>query len=131
MTGGEIVIEGNAGNEIGHAMRRGLIVVGGAVGDFVGAEMIAGSTFVLGNSGSRHGAGMKRGTIGLFGPAAPEMLPTFREAGVVQPLFLNLFASRLASLGFADAERLQDLAARRFCGDLLESGKGEVLVTVA
>jgi len=32
----EISIDGNAGNEIGHSMRRGLIAIGGTSGDAVG-----------------------------------------------------------------------------------------------
>lgn len=131
MTGGEIVIAGRAGNEVGVAMRRGLIVVGDSAGDFAGAKMIAGSILVLGNAGIRHGAGMKRGTIGLFGPRAPELLPTFSSAGLVRPLFLNLISRRLKALGFSNADRLRDLTVRRYCGDALASGKGEVLVAAA
>ena len=37
MTGGTILIGGAAGNEVGHNMRRGLIAIGGACGDFAGA----------------------------------------------------------------------------------------------
>ena len=44
MTNGEILIDGHAGNEIGQAMRRGLIAVGGRAGEFAGAGMIAGTT---------------------------------------------------------------------------------------
>jgi formylmethanofuran dehydrogenase subunit C len=131
MTGGEILIEGSAGGEIGHSMRRGLIVIGGDVGDFVGVSLIAGTILVFGRSGLRHGAGMKRGTLGLFGPEPPEMLPSFRDAGEFQPLFLALFARRLQQLGFAPAETLRGLRCRRFCGDLLEQGLGEVRTPAA
>ena len=47
MTGGEILIDGNAGNEIGHTMRRGLIAIKGDAGDGVGFNMIAGTILVL------------------------------------------------------------------------------------
>ena len=56
MTGGTILVDGNAGNEIGHSMRRGMLAVGGDVGDLVGFNMLAGSIFVGGRSGIRHGA---------------------------------------------------------------------------
>jgi formylmethanofuran dehydrogenase subunit C len=131
MTGGEIIIAGNAGNEIGHAMRRGLIAVGGDAGDFIGVSMIAGSISVFGDVGLRHGAGMKRGTIGLFGSGPVEMLPTFRLAGAIEPLFLNLYARHLARRGFSPAEDLRNCRVRRYCGDLLETGKGEILTRAA
>ncbi|MBX3441279.1 MAG: formylmethanofuran dehydrogenase subunit C [Planctomyces sp.] len=126
MTGGEIIIDGHVGNEIGHAMRRGLIAIAGAAGDFLGVSMIAGSILTFGEVGIRHGAGMKRGTIGLLGARDPELLPTFREACECQPVFLNLVAARLESLGFEPAGMLRNRRVRRYCGDLLELGKGEI-----
>ena len=131
MTGGTILIDGDAGNEIGHARRRGLIAVGGRAGDFVGVGMIAGTVLVFGEPGIRHGAGMKRGTIGLFAGGSPDMLPTFKYACTYRPTFLRLYLRRLAALGFAVPEGCLDAAYRRYCGDFLELGKGEILVREA
>ena len=83
MTGGEILIRGDAGNELGQTMRRGLIAIGGQAGDAIGFNMLAGSIFVFGAPGIRAGAGMRRGTIAFFA-AAPPMLPTFRRGGIEQ-----------------------------------------------
>lgn len=131
MTNGEILINGDAGNEIGHAMRRGLIAVGGRAGDFVGVGLIAGTVLVFGEPGIRHGAGMKRGTIGLFAGGSPDMLPTFKYACTYRPTFLRLYLRHLAALGFAVPEGCLDAAYRRYCGDFLELGKGEILVREA
>lgn len=131
MTGGEILIDGNAGNEIGHTMRRGLIAIGGNSGDAAGVGMIAGSIFVFGEPGIRNGAGMKRGTIGLFGPETKaEILPTFKPAGEYQPLYLQLYFQHLQQLGFHIPEPCWTSQYSRYCGDLLELGKGEILASV-
>ena len=133
MTGGEILIDGSAGNEIGHTMRRGLIAVGGRAGDAAGFGMIAGTVLVAGECGIRPGAGMKRGTIGLLGvapPPPPDMLPTFKPAGLSRPVWLRIFLRHLRSSGFAIAYGWIDADYRRYNGDFLEHGRGEILVRV-
>ena len=105
MTKGTILIGGDAGNEIGHTLRRGLIAIGGNMGDLAGFNMLAGTILLFGETGIRHGAGMKRGTIGFFGPA-PQMLPTFRRACRYSPDSLRLLAKELQRLGFANWQRL-------------------------
>ncbi len=127
MLGGEILIDGNAGNELGHTMRRGLIAVGGNAGDAAGVGMIAGSILIFGEAGIRNGAGMKRGTIALCHPeSTPEILPTFKKASVYQPLFLQLYFRHLQEAGFAIPEECLSACYQRYCGDLLEMGKGEI-----
>jgi formylmethanofuran dehydrogenase subunit C len=126
MRGGVILVEGKAGNEVGSGMRRGLIAVGGA-GDFPGVSLIAGSLFLFGPSGVRPGAGMKRGTIAYLG-AAPELLPTFRPACAYEPVFLALYLRKLRAWGYPVEERFLSGSWRRYCGDLVALGKGELLV---
>lgn len=130
MTGGEILIDGNAGNEIAHSMRRGLIVIGGRSGDAPGIGMIAGSIFLFGETGIRPGPGMKRGMILLADAAsAPEMLPTYRSAGVArQPVFLQLYWKHLADCGFGVPDGIASASWQRHIGDFLELGKGEILI---
>ena len=60
MTAGEILIGGDAGNEIGHTMRRGLIAVGGKTGDAAGFNLIAGSILLFGETGKRPGRNASR-----------------------------------------------------------------------
>jgi formylmethanofuran dehydrogenase subunit C len=125
MRGGVILIDGKAGNEIGANLRRGLIAIGGDTGDFPGVSMIAGSIFIFGNPGIRPGAGMKRGTIAVAGKV--ELLGTFRYDCEYQPVFLQVYLKQLRSWGFAVPEHLLDGSWRRYSGDLVALGKGEVL----
>jgi len=127
MRGGIILVNGNAGNEVGAAMRRGFIAIGGSVGDFAGVSMIAGTMFLFGKSGSRAGAGMKRGTLAFFAET-PELLPTFRYSCVFEPLCLRMYFHYLRDAGFAFAEEFMRGSYRRYSGDLVELGKGEILV---
>ncbi|WP_145198132.1 formylmethanofuran dehydrogenase subunit C [Thalassoglobus polymorphus] len=132
MLGGEILIDGNAGNEIGHTMRRGLIAVAGNAGDAAGVGMIAGSIMIFGEPGIRNGAGMKRGTIALCQPCGqPEVLPTFKKASLYQPLFLQLYFRHLQEAGFPVPEECLAANYQRYCGDLLELGKGEIFTHVS
>jgi formylmethanofuran dehydrogenase subunit C len=129
MRGGAILIDGKAGNEVGSTMRRGLIAVGGDVGDFPGFAMIAGTVLLFGQPGIRLGAGMKRGTVVLFG-AEPALLPTFRYDCTYQPVFLELYLRQLRAWRFGPAELPAGGLYRRFSGDLVALGKGEVLQRV-
>jgi formylmethanofuran dehydrogenase subunit C len=129
MTGGLILIDGNAGNELGHTMRRGLIAVGGNSGDAAGFNMIAGTVFVFGEIGIRPGAGMRRGTIGILGQhKPPDVLPTFRTACAYQPVFLRFYLTELCRAGFSVPGDCFEARYRRYCGDFLESGRGEIFI---
>lgn len=125
MRGGTLLVDGTAGDGVGAVMRRGLIAVGGA-GDFAGASMIAGSLFVFGATGRYVGAEMKRGSIVVVGPA-PELLPTFVPSGEAEFPFLAVYCRRLAELGFDPASRVKLVRTRRYAGDLVTLGKGEIL----
>lgn len=132
MTNGEILIDGNAGNEVGHGMRRGLIAIAGDVGDFAGVGLIAGTILVGGSGGIRHGAGMKRGTVAFLGAESGfDPLPTFRSAGPFQPTYLRILLRELRTKGFSVPEGATDAVYERWCGDLVELGKGELLVRQA
>lgn len=130
MTGGTILVDGRAGNEVGSTMRRGLIAVGGEVGDCAGFNLIAGSILLFGPVGIRPGAGMRRGTLALFADDSPPLLPTFRYAATYRPTFLRLYLNQLRSWGFAVPEGVGDAAYRRYSGDLVALGKGEILLSV-
>jgi formylmethanofuran dehydrogenase subunit C len=90
--------------------------------------MVAGTVVAFGTVGRFPGAGMKRGTIALFGPDAPELLPSFAEAGSYRFPFLTLYLRTLAAWGFGAAAGVSPGAARRYNGDLADGGRGEVLV---
>lgn len=128
MTGGTILIDGEVGNEIGHTMRRGLLAVGGDAGDLAGFNMLAGTVLVFGNAGIRHGAGMRRGTIGFFGTESPPMLPSFRHACRYRPEALTLVMRHLAQHRFPLPDDAFTWAIDLYNGDLIEGGRGEILL---
>jgi formylmethanofuran dehydrogenase subunit C len=127
MRGGEILIDGSVGNEVGASMRRGLIAVGGACGDFTGVSMIAGTVVLFGQPGQRVGAGLKRGTVVALGPP-PILLPSYRMSCTYRPAFLAMYLRRLRAWGMPVTDDHLAAAYRRYCGDLVALGKGEVLV---
>jgi formylmethanofuran dehydrogenase subunit C len=126
MRGGVLLIEGKAGNEVGAGMRRGLVAVGGDTGDFPGASLIAGSVFLFGKPGLRAGAGMKRGSVVACGEA-PALLPTFRYDCDYRPVFLRLYLRQLREWSFPVRDELFRGSWRRYSGDLVALGKGEIL----
>jgi formylmethanofuran dehydrogenase subunit C len=128
MRGGSIFIDGNAGHEVGALMRRGLIAVGGACGDFAGISMIAG-TIIAQSFGTRTGAGMKRGTIVVLSKRI-EMPQTFRYDCEYEPVFLTMYFTYLRQKGFAYPALLEQRRYRRYSGDMLALGKGEVLIPI-
>ncbi len=76
MTGGVLVLDGDAGDGVGSAMRGGRIEVTGRAGDRLGAAhpgeragMTGGEIVVRGDAGDEAGAGLRRGLIGVGGRA--------------------------------------------------------------
>ena len=132
MRDGMILVDGDAGDDIGLAMRRGLIAwFGGGLGDVAGRGMIAGSIFGFGAVGRGAGSGMKRGTLVLFGAGEAgefEPSPTFEPSGTFRPHVLNLYLSDLRRSGFDVPEAAFARPIRRYNGDRLEGGRGEILV---
>lgn len=126
---GTIIIEGNAGLELGACMRRGLIAVLGDVGEFAGARMVAGSILTFGHLGKRAGAGMKRGSVISFGTSAP-LLPTYRFEALFQPVYIRVLLKHLKGLGLQFDSNLVDGSFQRYSGDINALGKGEILIHV-
>ncbi len=129
--GGSILVDGRVGDDAGLAMRRGLIAVGGAAGDGLGRGMVAGSIFGFGPIGRHPGAGMKRGTLALFGlddPDRPGLLPTFAPSGSFRPPVLAIYLRHLAEAGFQVPPHAFEAGVRRYNGDRVAGGRGEVLV---
>ena len=127
MTGGEIVVRGSAGAEAGLACRRGLIVIGGNAGAGAARSMIAGSLIALGTTGAGAGRFARRGSVVCIG--AVDVLETYRYACTLSPPHLRLtmtYLNRRYGLGLAP--EIVSGRYRRYCGDLLAPGKGEILV---
>jgi formylmethanofuran dehydrogenase subunit C len=69
---------------------------------------------------------MKRGTIVVLGPLPPP-LPTFRADCTYRPAFLGLYLRRLREWGFPVPAEAPGGFYRRYSGDLVALGKGEIL----
>ena len=129
MRGGMILIDGDAGPELGALMRRGLIAVGGNVGDYAGNDLIAGTIALFGEVGIRCGAGVKRGSIVSFGGAI-EMIGTYAFDCEYEPVYPMLLQKHLREVGFEPARKMPQPMTRfrRYSGDRLIYGKGEMLI---
>ena len=74
LRGGELVVEGGVGDFAGTGMRGGRLVVGGSAGDHLGGAypgersgMRGGEILVHGDAGEQAGAGLRRGLIAVAG----------------------------------------------------------------
>lgn len=121
MRGGQITVRGSVGTHTGERMRRGSITVLGDCGEWPGYQMRAGTIVVAGQCGSHPAAGMRRGTLILLGNA-PTLLPTFRYACDYSPQALGLVFKELK------IDREVPKSVELYNGDLLEGGRGEVLI---
>ncbi len=126
MTGGEIIVRGNVGDEAGARMRRGLVVVTGDAGRGTGQGMIAGTVVLLGKAGPGAGRFLKRGSIVALAPI--DRPGTFRYACTYRPPHVGLLLRYLRGRAGAQiADRYVAGRYERYCGDLAELGKGEIL----
>lgn len=130
MTGGELLVRGSVGPEPGIRMRRGLLVVTGAVASRAGPAMIAGTVLVFGTAGRTPGLGSKRGSVVALGGI--EVPATYRYACTYHPEHLRLTLLRLrARYGLPVEERHVTGLYRRYSGDLGDLGRGEILAWTA
>ncbi|WP_237228187.1 formylmethanofuran dehydrogenase subunit C [Rubinisphaera sp. JC750] len=130
MMGGEIFIAGSAGDLVGERMRRGTIVVLGEVGRQVGREMLAGTILLKSAPADLPGVGMKRGTILLLDQDFPETFPGphFDYAVRYEPVFIRVLLKHLQqAFGWNEAAEISTIWDR-YCGDMLEGGRGEILI---
>jgi formylmethanofuran dehydrogenase subunit C len=126
MRGGEIVVHGDAGEEAGAGLRRGLIAVAGRTGPAAGLSALAGTIVAFGALGAHPGAGMRRASIVAM--TAATLLPTYARACTYRPPFLRLCLRRLRALGLAVTDEQVEGRYTRWSGDGLELRRGEILI---
>jgi formylmethanofuran dehydrogenase subunit C len=126
MRGGEIVVHGDTGEETGAGLRRGLIAAAGEVGAAAGLGALAGTIVAFGALGAHPGAGMRRASIVAM--TAATLLPTYALACTYRPPFLRLCLRRLRALGLPVTDDQIDGRYRRWSGDGVELGRGEILI---
>ncbi|MFG1428280.1 formylmethanofuran dehydrogenase subunit C [Roseixanthobacter glucoisosaccharinicivorans] len=125
MSGGTIEIRGDAGPLAAANMRAGLMLVHGDVAEHAARGMIAGTIAIAGTLGPQAGAGMKRGTLLLA--REPLLLgPGFGDAGEHDLIALHLLARRVPQLAELFGGGISG-RARRYVGDRLAGGEGELL----
>jgi formylmethanofuran dehydrogenase subunit C len=105
-------------------MRRGLVIVNGDAGDYLGGRMIAGTILVKHKVGRFAGYGLRRGSLILL-DEPKELLPTFGDCGVMDFTYLRLLEHWLREQGKAISLGSR---ARRLMGDMAALGKGEMLI---
>jgi formylmethanofuran dehydrogenase subunit C len=126
MTGGEIVISGSAGSDAGARMRRGLIAITEEAGERTARDIIAGTVLVLGRIGAASGRGSKRGSLVACGGI--EVPATYRYACTFRPPYVRLTMTYLRRrYGLTIEQGAVDGRYRRYCGDAVAPGKGEIL----
>ena len=126
MTGGTLIVDANVGVETGAGMRRGLLIVGGDSGQSTGVRMLAGTIYCMGRLGAGAGLEMKRGS--LVAGSSRALLPGFRPAGEADSEWLLITLAWLQRLGLPCQQAWDRRSPKRFTGDHLVTGKGEVLV---
>jgi formylmethanofuran dehydrogenase subunit C len=127
MTGGIVLVEGDAGDRVGERMRRGTIIVRGRCGASAGARMLGGTVWAEQGFGAMPGVLLRRGT--LIGLAVESMLPTFADAGKHDLVILRVFSRYLSAALGPLAPRPLPGSVRKYAGDLATIGKGEILIT--
>jgi formylmethanofuran dehydrogenase subunit C len=125
MTGGEIFVRGSAAPGAANAVRRGLIVIGGDAVD-AGRAMIAGTLVVVGRINGTVGDWNKRGSIVTIGGAT--VPPTYRYACTYRPAYFGVLSRYLRSRAIPVDDRLTTGWFARYCGDLSQLGRGELLI---
>lgn len=130
MTGGEVIVDGSAGAHAAARARRGLVVIGRDAGDHAAHRMIAGTLAVFGRTGAHAGVGNKRGSIVSLG--AIEVPATYEYACTFDPPHVRLLLQYLRRRhGLPIDDRMLTALYRRYCGDIGDPGKGEIVVRCA
>jgi formylmethanofuran dehydrogenase subunit C len=90
MTGGEIVVEGDAGSQAGRLMTGGRLTIKGNAGPWTGSALRGGEIEILGTAGERLGgplpgemAGMRGGAVIVRGDAGSRVADRMRRGTIV------------------------------------------------
>jgi formylmethanofuran dehydrogenase subunit C len=126
VTGGEVVIRGGAGEGAAARMRRGIVVVMGAAAAGAGRGMIAGTLLIGGRAAPPVGRFLKRGSIIVLGGVESD--PLFPYACTYRPPHVRVLLRHLrATYDLPLASEHIGGSYRRYCGDMAELGRGEIL----
>lgn len=128
MRGGKITVKGDAGDYVGSGyrgetcgMRGGEILIEGSVGDFLGEHLCGGTITVLGDAGDFPGIANLGGVITIGGNAH---LPGAEMASGT--ITVKGKARVLPSYQYQETVEIDGLSLKKFLGDLVDNGKGEL-----
>ncbi len=125
MRGGEILVFGNASRRVGAHLRRGIIAVRGDVGEDCAMEGLAGTVIVVGKVGAGAGVGMKRVSLIVGSDVCVDRL-RYQAASTSMPTWLRVYFRSLMGKGFAIPPDWLEGLFQRWTGDRTGLGKGEV-----
>ena len=126
MSGGVVIIKGNAGHRAGFKMRSGVIYVKGNAKDFIGCQMIAGTIIIGGKIGLNIGLLMKRGTIIL--KKQKLFAPYLNYSGKNNYIFLKIIQNYLEKLSNEFKNIFPNTYIKKYLGDINCKGMGEILI---
>ena len=126
MSGGILLVYGNAGIRVGFKMRSGVIFIKGNVKDFLGNQMIAGTIITKGKIGSNIGLLMKRGTIVIKDQKF--LAPHFNYNGTNKYIFLKIMEFYLEKISKEFKNIFPSIYTKKYLGDINCKGMGEILV---
>jgi formylmethanofuran dehydrogenase subunit C len=132
MSGGTVLIGGDADEFLGCRLRRGNVIVLGNIAAGCASRMIAGTLVAAGQIALPLGYAMARGTLLVLNPS-PELvergLPGFTPFEPCELSFLPLLLRDMAPhLPVHLAGQLRQSNWRRAIGDRAEGGQGEIIV---
>lgn len=122
MTGGKLIIDGDAGAQLGYRMRRGVIHVTGSAGPRPGYRMRAGTIVIARGPYDHPGLEMRRGTIVCLDPAASlDTGPAFAKDGT-----FDAAAAPATSLVMRSLSATAPARWNLYSGDRFEMNRGEL-----
>ena len=74
---------------------------------------------------------MRRGSIVFMSDSHPPLLPSFKYGCRYQPEFMQLLLRKLKELGFPVPDGAVDSTYDLHHGDMIDGGRGEVLLRVS
>ncbi len=128
MTGGTILIDGDVGNEIGHTMRRGLLAVGGMPAIWSASTCWQAQSWCSGRQESVTGQACIAGRSDCCRQSGPTCYPAFVMRAAISRRCWRMLWRQLGKLGFAVPDELLTRDLDLYNGDLIEGGRGEMLL---
>jgi len=121
-------VNGSAGRFLGYRMRRGTVLVAGAIGVGCASSFIAGTIVALSTVAGPVGVGMRRGTFLSLAAEPPQLHPGFTPPEPIRLSYLQLLIDSLRPcLPDHNCDDVAQQTTYRSLGDRASGGIGEIL----